>query len=453
MSRLGNILILALSLLAQSAWADGGMLRLQGSNTIGAKLAPALARGWLAARGYRDIREQDISAEEIRVSGRDAQGQPFTVAIHAHGSSTAFTGLARGAADIGMASRRIKPAEVKTLAALGAMDQPAAEHVVGLDGIAVIVNPANGTQSLDTATIRDIFLGRIANWSKLGGPNRPIHVYARDDKSGTFDTFKSLVLNGADALAPGAKRFESNAELSDSVAVDPNGIGFVGLPYVRHAKALAVSERGTRAILPTAFSVATEDYVLARRLYLYLPTSHLNPLAREFVAFAQAAAGQDVVAQVGFVSQHVIAGNGKVDPSAPAEYQVLTRNAKRLSLNFRFRAGRAELDSKGQRDVERLLTYLAQHGDAAQHVMLIGFADHNEVMPIHSLDLSVERADLVADLLLKDGIAPLRVRGYGSALPVASNDTHAGRQKNRRVEVWIANDHAPVNLASAIPTL
>lgn len=70
-------------------------------------------------------------------------------------------------------------------------------------------------------------------------------------------------------------------------------------------------------------------------------------------------------------------------------------------------------------------------------VMLFGFSDHNEVLPLHSWELSVNRVDVVADLLLGMGIAPVRVRGYGSALPVAANDSELGRCKNRRVEVWV----------------
>jgi phosphate transport system substrate-binding protein len=69
--------------------------------------------------------------------------------------------------------------------------------------------------------------------------------------------------------------------------------------------------------------------------------------------------------------------------------------------------------------------------------MLFGFADSSESLPIKALQLSVSRADRVADLLANEGMSAMRVRGYGSAVPVASNATEAGRHKNRRVEVWV----------------
>jgi len=54
-----------------------------------------------------------------------------------------FTALADGSCDIGMASRRIKPDEVAKLAQLGDMTSTGDEHVLGLDGIAVVVNASN----------------------------------------------------------------------------------------------------------------------------------------------------------------------------------------------------------------------------------------------------------------------------------------------------------------------
>jgi phosphate transport system substrate-binding protein len=411
------------------------ILRLHGSNTIGAELAPALVQDWLRGKGFNSIRSEVVAAEETRVLAVDRNGRDVMVEIQAHGSTTAFTGLEQGRADIGMASRAVKAAEVTRLASLGALDRHDAEFVVGLDGVAVIVHPANPLTALDVDTLRGIFSGRIRDWAEVGGRAGPITLYARDDKSGTYDTFRSLVL-GKEILAPGAQRFESSSDLSDRVAADVNGIGFIGLPYVRQARALAVAERGGSPILPEHFSVATEDYALARRLYLYLPSRKPLPLAREFAEFAQARAGQRIVEQSGFVSQNILAAGVAAQQDAPSEYRDLTQGARRLSLNFRFHQGSAQLDSKAMRDLERLLRYMQDETQTRQ-VMLFGFSDHNEVLPLHSWELSVNRVDVVADLLLRMGIVPVRVRGYGSALPVAANDSELGRHKNRRVEVWV----------------
>jgi outer membrane protein OmpA-like peptidoglycan-associated protein len=58
----------------------------------------------------------------------------------------------------------------------------------------------------------------------------------------------------------------------------------------------------------------------------------------------------------------------------------------------------------------------------------------------YNLDLSNRRAIAVRNLLMQRGIADSRIDvvGYGKNMPVATNDTEAGRQKNRRVEIKIA---------------
>jgi outer membrane protein OmpA-like peptidoglycan-associated protein len=56
------------------------------------------------------------------------------------------------------------------------------------------------------------------------------------------------------------------------------------------------------------------------------------------------------------------------------------------------------------------------------------------------MDLSIRRANSVKDLLVQRGIAynRIEVMGFGETMPVATNDTEAGRQLNRRVEIKIA---------------
>jgi phosphate transport system substrate-binding protein len=427
--------VLLLLAVGSTALAEPLTLRLQGSNTIGATLAPALVEAWLENQGVTSLQGVELAPEELRITGRTAGGHAVQVDIHSHGSGTAFSGLAAGAADIGMASRPIKPEEVSALAALGQLDRHDSEYVLGLDGIAVIVHPGNPLQRLDKATIARLFSGEVRDWAEVGGRPGPVHVYARDHKSGTWDTFKSLVL-GKVPLVTGAMRYESSEALSDAVANDPYGIGFIGLPYVLRAKALAVSEQGTRAIVPRSFSIATEDYALARRLFLYVPEKASGP-ARAFADFAVSPAGQALVTREGFIAQDILEGEQEHAAQAPAEYVDFTRGARRLSLNFRFREGSAIPDTKAVRDIERLAAYMRRPENTGRRLLLMGFADSNEGIPLHSLELSVHRVDTVADLLITRGVGPVRVRGYGSALPVAGNDTPHGRHKNRRVEVWV----------------
>lgn len=414
------------------------LLRLHGSNTIGAELAPALVKGWLGSQGYKDIRLQNLRENEVVITAVDLRGVKQAVEIHSHGSSTAFKSLKRGQADIGMASRPIKQKEINQLKDMGDMTRLNAEYVIGLDGIAVIINASNPIRQLDKEVIRKIFSGEYTQWNQVDrNLVGEIHVYARDDKSGTFDTFKALVLGKESKLASSATRYESNAHLSDDVAKDLLGIGFVGLPYVRDSKSIAVSEKGTIARKPKAFEVATEDYALARRLYMYIPNQAENETAASFITYAMSVEGQHIVDQTGFVSQNVKAHTIEVAHGFPDEYIKMTRDSQRLSINFRFKKGSTSLDNKALHDVERLVDYMSRPENRSKRVMLFGFAESSESLPVFSLDLSTYRVDWVSDLLIQNGIDPVRVRAYGDAIPVVSNEDAGGRHKNRRVEVWL----------------
>jgi len=414
---------------------EGVTLRLQGSNTIGGKLAPALAEAFLRSQGATNVHTISGAApDEARVTGTlPGNSSPTIIEISSHGSSTAFTNLANSSTDIGLSSRKIETTEIQRLASLGDMTSPTNEHVLALDGIAVIVNRGNSIDSFTREQVAAIFSGEISNWEQVEGPSAPIRVYARDDKSGTFDSFKALVLDKK-SLVANATRFEDSVELSDAVARDPNGIGFIGLPYVRDAKAVAISEGNARPLLPNSLTVSTEDYLLSRRLYLYTPSHSSNPWVNRFLEFALSNTGQQIVSENGFVAQTVKSENTSVAANSPGEYKRLTDGAERVSLNFRFRRGGKDLDNKARLDLDRVVTFIADLKFTGQNILLFGFADDGLG---NDLEISKERAQLVAEQFKRRGISPEVVTGFGALIPVASSATEEGKEKNRRVELWL----------------
>ncbi len=415
------------------------ILRLAGSNTIGDTLGPALAVAFLKDQGATNVRILPTAnpVERIVEGVLPGDSKPSSITIAAHGSATAFTALAGNSSDIGCASRKIKPEEAAKLTSLGMgiMTSVANEHVLGLDGIAVIVNPANPINQLDKDRIMRIFTGEITDWSQVGAYKGAIKVYARNDNSGTYDTFKNLVLGGK-PLAAGAQRIEDSKVLSNAVASDPYGIGFIGLPYILSSKAIAVSDKGTLALMPTRLTVSTEDYLLARRLYLYTPANPSNIYTRQFVEFAISRKGQDVVAAEGFIAQNVAQVAQTVPADAPSEYKSLTKDANRLSLDFRFASGQMDLDNKAKIDLDRVVSLLADLNIPEDKIMLFGFSDSTGDYASNQA-LSLSRAQVVERQLTLRGIKPSIVRGFGPNLPVASNDSDEGQARNRRVEVWV----------------
>jgi phosphate transport system substrate-binding protein len=415
------------------------MFRVAGSNTLGAKLIPSLVEKFLLRMQASNVVQEQRQANETLLTYELAGStERHAVLIQAHGSSTAFPALKDETCEIGMSSRPIKPTEVEGLHLLGNMLSPACEHVVGLDGLAVVVHRSNPLQALSLAQIAGIFSGQIRDWSEVGGSPGAIHLYARDDFSGTYDCFRSLVL-GDGTLDSQAKRYEDSVALSDEVAGDVSGIGFIGLPYVRNTKALVVAEPGVQGLLPTPFSVATEDYLLSRRLFLYSPAVPKHPWTGALIDFVLSDEGQRLVEEAGFISQRVEIEKVPLAEGVTERYRKFAKTAAgRLSLSFRFRSGNTDLDTKAMCDIDRVVKLLAKPENRRKSVCLLGFSDQSGSRAAN-LKISEERAQKISAQLALRGVPVTEILAMGAEMPVALNTTKSGQDKNRRVEIWVGN--------------
>src|SRR5208283_496231 len=100
---------------------------------------------------------------------------------------------------------------------------------------------ANPVNNLTLADVRDIYSGKITNWSSLGGKKSEIHVFTREDGSGTRSSFESLVM-GTTQIMAGAMVENSNGAIRQLVADDPYAIGFISLGLVdKTVKALELN--------------------------------------------------------------------------------------------------------------------------------------------------------------------------------------------------------------------
>jgi len=423
------------------------ILRIHGSNTIGSKLAPDLAEEFLVKLGAsKTKRVEIIKNTEVNIEGTFTQQNVVKIIeIKAHGSSTGFKSLQSGQCDIGMASRQIKDLEEKNLSFLGNMKSIACEHVLAVDGVAIIVNLSNYSISkMDIKNVREIFCCQKTNWKEvdINASDKIIQVLARDKESGTHDCFKSIVLAKKCKLCENSKRFDSNDALSNIVQQNPNAIGYCGLPYVKNNKVLAISDHGP-PIRPTVFTIATEDYPLTRRLYFYTPANPNNIYTHNFISFALGKEGQKLVKKNKFIPLTISATEYEVEISQqPQNKQIFTKylssvkGAKRLSTNFRFKTAKFDLDTRAIRDMDRMVEFLNEEDIHNTKILLAGFADSRGDY-WKNYELSCNRAKTVKDEFRSRGIKVHTIICVSEESPVATNETKAGQSKNRRVEVWI----------------
>jgi len=444
-------MLLSLVFASKLAAADTPQVHIHGSNTIGAELMPALIEHYGQTQTWNTERRV-ANNETSTFVFQNAQQQPtLNVGLQAKGSSTAFKGLLNGSAHIGMASRPIKDKEAAKLqaAGLGDLHDFGHERVLALDGLAIITHAENPVQTISMQSLAKVFSGKITNWQTLGGQDLAINVYARDHQSGTFDTFKSLVLKPSkSSLTPNAKRFSSNEKLSDSVARDPQGVGFTGFAYIRNAKAIELEGSCGMRFSPDEFSVKTEEYPLARRLFLYTIPGSATASAQSLLDYSLSDAAQRIISDTGFVNQDIQLKSGEQGKRLhanlfhPIQNQTLLRDlsskmadADRASVIFQFNHGSSQLDNKSLQDISRLARFLKRPEHVGKSVKLFGFADSSGDFNTNQR-LSLKRAQVVATALEAKGIKAASVTGYSELSPIACN-TGKGLDKNRRVEVWL----------------
>ncbi len=210
------------------------------------------------------------------------------VVVGEGGSGNGVKALLNGKCDVANMSRDMKKEEVK--AAIEKDIFPCA-HVIAMDGIVVVVHPSNPVKGLTVEQVRKIYIGEINNWKEVGGPDLKIVRISRENNSGTFECFETLVMK-KEKMAADTEGVTAQGSMREAVRGTPAAIGYLGLGFVdRTVKAVVVD-----GIAPTRETIASGVYPIARPLFMYtngypklgshvfnLVTMHLTPKGQEII--------------------------------------------------------------------------------------------------------------------------------------------------------------------------
>jgi phosphate transport system substrate-binding protein len=429
-------------------------------SAVGTDVLPRLVESYAKSIGAKLARRIGSDPRDVTLALADHLDRPIgEIEVRRRGEVSGFQALTDQQADLVWTSRAISAEESGRAAAkgLGTLRDAASERIWGLDALVVVVAKANPATALTLDSIARIFAGQITDWSDVGLPPGRITVYAPAEEMGTWAQFEAFVMTPRGLkLAPGAVRLQHATEWSDKVAADPSGIGVNSIALVRGAKPINIEESCGLVTRPSVFAAKAEEYGLTRRLYLYSAGEPRHPLARAVLGHALSQNAQVVLREAGFIDQDITSlvfdehkSRVAYALNAPAEdfdlpmmiglIQELGPQA-RLSLTFRFDPASFTLDARSRQDVARLRSWLASPDAKGKTVMLLGFSDAAGAFRAN-LQLAARRSAAVRAALLAGGpLAEVRIieRAYGELAPVACNDTVDGRQRNRRVEVWIS---------------
>jgi phosphate transport system substrate-binding protein len=266
----------------------------------------------------------NLVAEAFKGDNPDVQ-----ITVDGPGTGDGFALFCDGETDISDASRPIKDEEAQICADNGI------EYVelrIAIDGLTVLTSPDNDAVSCVSKTDLYALLGPesegFASWSdandlaaELGDtqaapyPDAQLDVFAPGEESGTYDSFIELVFDkiadgrGVDSEA----RADYNASPNDNVIVQglagsSASLGWVGYAfYVENQdtlKALEVANSDGECIAPTDETIASNEFPLARDLFIYVNQAKLaeNAALESFVDYYLSDEGIAAVPQAGYVS-------------------------------------------------------------------------------------------------------------------------------------------------------
>lgn len=413
-------------------------VRVVGEGEAGRALLGPLVAAFAQARGLR----HEVGADGVARLTEGTSGQVLAeFSFAAMPQEQARAALLAGQAELILAAGTEPDLGARTLA---------------MDALVPIVAADNPVAKISTADLARALSGEVTSWAEIGGPEMPLVLHGLPATNGVQRAL-------AERLGREVAATEVHADLTAlaaAVARDPWALAVTGRAMAGAAKAVTLTDKCGFPLLPSTLAVKAEDYPLALPLHLLTPRRRLPLMAREFLEFLALPQAQAAIAAAGYVDRgaerqpmtadglrliNAIQGAGEETTLADLKRLVdVMDGADRLSFTFRFEDGSSTLDAQSQGNLADLARLLEAGGFRGEAMILAGFSDGSGAAEAN-LSLSQDRAEVVLAALrevapgIEAGRLP-QVMAFGEALPMACDETGAGRRLNRRVELWLRPD-------------
>ena len=209
------------------------------------------------------------------------------ISVAGGGTGIGVQKAGEGLVDIGNTGRALSDEEVS---AFGLQS-----FAFAVDGVAPIVHPDNPLNGLNSEQTREIFGGRISRWNEVGGEDAQIHVYAREEASGTHEVFWGILLK-KEPIVITANIIQSNGAMKVAVSRDKNAIGYMSIGHIdAEVKPLSVD-----GVMPSQETAIDSTYPVVRQLYMNTK-GEPSPLVRAFIDYILSEEGAGIIRASGYI--------------------------------------------------------------------------------------------------------------------------------------------------------
>ena len=212
-----------------------------------------------------------------------------TVNYEMNGSGDGIKNAISGIYEIGHSSRELK--KDGTEDGIDAVSY-------AIDGIAVIMHKNNTVENLSKEQLKDIYTGRVENWSEVGGSNALITVVTREASSGTRSAFAEIIGiekkdDAETVIVAEATTCDSTGAVQTNVSQNENAIGYMSFSDVDDTKVSAVKFENVQI---SEAALKDGSYTLKRDFYLITKKgAELSAEAKAFMDFVLGSSGQGIV--------------------------------------------------------------------------------------------------------------------------------------------------------------
>jgi len=171
---------------------------------------------------------------------------------------------------------------------------------VAWDALTVVAHKSNPVKSVTLDQLRDIYTGKITNWSQLGGQNQPMELLIRDGRiSGVGHTIRQVLFGDVNIEFKGSKSYKSSTPLEEAVENNANAIAMTGISSARKRDFNILQLEGK---VPSYENIKRGKYLLYRPLYIVTNSKNENyKEVKKFLKFAHSIEGKEIMRKNGVV--------------------------------------------------------------------------------------------------------------------------------------------------------
>ena len=254
--------------------------------------------------GYNYKWEQALFMNGLWYLSTDIPQEFVTDRLKSSQTHNSIINLIDTQADLILSARKMSPDEKEYAdnAGVSLIETP-----IALDAFIFVANLSNPVKSLTTKQVQDIYTGKIKNWKEVGGNDKTIKPYIRNQNSGSQELMETLVMQGlkiADFNVDYEPELPSMYQVFSTLRSDVDALGYTVYYYKEQiVRDKVVKSLAINAVEPTEKSIKNKTYPYIAEVYVAIRSDlDKNSMTYKLYELLSSEAAKSVIAESGYIA-------------------------------------------------------------------------------------------------------------------------------------------------------